>query len=62
MRGGKKDRSLDGTVDQLDSITKDQASFRKRGQGERIRSTKKSEQNVDNANRQIKSIEDVENH
>ncbi len=61
VRGGKKDRSPDGTVDQLNSIQKNQATFRQRGQGERIRSTKKSEQNVDNTNRRIKSLEDVEN-
>jgi hypothetical protein len=61
VKGGQKDRSPAGTVDQLNSIKNNQSTFRKAGVGERIRSTKKSEQNVDNANRRIKSLEDVEN-
>jgi hypothetical protein len=53
---GTKDRGKDfsqqGTVDQLKSIQKDQKM-------KNIESTKKSEQNVDNANKKIKSSADV---
>jgi len=61
VKGGKKGRSLQGDVDALDSITKKQSTLRQRGQGEAIRDTSKSKQNVDDANRRIKSLEDVEN-
>jgi RHS repeat-associated protein len=47
-----KDYSQQGTVDQLKSIQQDQRI-------KNIQSTKKSEQNVDNANKKIKSSEDV---
>jgi RHS repeat-associated protein len=54
---GTKDRGRDfsqqGTVDQLRSIEKDKKK-------KNINSTKKSEQNVDNANKKIKSSDDVE--
>jgi hypothetical protein len=54
---GTKDRGKDfsqkGTVDQLSSIQKDQKM-------KNIESTKKSEQNVDNANKKIKSSKDIE--
>jgi hypothetical protein len=47
-----RDFSQQGTVDQLETIQRDQ-------QRKNIESTKKSEQNVDNANKKIKSSEDV---
>jgi RHS repeat-associated protein len=59
VRGGKKDRSLQGNIDQLDGVEHTQKSITKSG-GYRI-SKKKSEQNIDNAHRKIKSLEDVEN-
>jgi hypothetical protein len=47
-----KDLSQQGTVDQLKSIQKDQKM-------KNIESTRKSEQAVDNANKKIKSSEDI---
>jgi hypothetical protein len=59
VRGGKKDRSGQGNVDQLEGLQQHQQNTTKAG-GYRI-SDKKSKQNIDNANKKIKSLEDVEN-
>lgn len=58
----KKDRTLEGTQVQRENITHAQKVHRKAGRPERIRSTKKSEQNVENALKKIKSSKDVENY
>jgi len=59
VRGGKKDRSGQGNIDQLEGLQNTQKNVTKAG-GYRI-SDKKSKQNIDNANKKIKSLEDVEN-
>jgi len=57
----KRDRSFEGTQVQPDNIKHAQKVYRTAGRPERIRSIKKSDQNVDNALRKIKSSKDVEN-
>jgi len=52
--------SGEDAVDQLDGIDSAQRRARQQGVGDdTIQSTKKSEQNVDNRNRRIKSLEDA---
>jgi RHS repeat-associated protein len=57
----KKDRSVEGTQVQHDNIKHAQKVHQNAGRPERIRSIKKSEQNVDNALKKIKSLKDAEN-
>jgi hypothetical protein len=61
VRGGKKDRSLEGNVDQLEGVQHAQQQTNKSSKGQYGLDTKKSQQNIDNANKKIKSLEDVEN-
>jgi hypothetical protein len=60
VQGGKRDRSQQGVQDTLKDITKNQQKLRKIKKGESIRETKKSQQNVDDANKRIKSSQDIE--
>lgn len=59
MRGGKKDRSGQGNVDQLEGVQQHQKDVSNPFYRP---STKKSEQNIDNKNKksQGQSIEDIE--
>ena len=57
----KREHSVEGTQVTRDNIKHAQKVHRKAGRPERIRSTKKSDQNLDNALRKIKSVKDVEN-
>ena len=60
-QGGKKDRSGQGNVDQLEGVERHQANTT-RGGGYRV-STEKSKQNIDNDNRKhATTLEDAEAH
>ncbi len=56
----KKERTLEGAQDQLEGIQKEQAGARK-GERDKINSTKKSEQDLDKELRKIKSTDDLKN-
>jgi RHS repeat-associated protein len=55
----KKESSVAGAQDQLNSISHRQDTLRKRGQGEGLKSKKKSEQNLDKELKKIKSSKDL---
>lgn len=55
----KKESSVAGAQDQLKSISHRQDTLRKRGQGEALKSKKKSEQNLDKELKKIKSSKDL---
>jgi RHS repeat-associated protein len=57
----KKDMSVEGTQVQHKNIQQAQKVHRKAGRPDRIRSIKKSDQNVDNALKKIKTLKDAEN-
>lgn len=52
--------TVEGTQDQLDDISANQANKRKAGQPDAIGSTEKSKQRADTALKRIKSLEDIE--
>jgi hypothetical protein len=58
VRGGKKDRSGQGNVDQLEGLEHAQQQTNKSSKGQYGLKTDKSKQNIDNANKRIKSLED----
>jgi hypothetical protein len=60
VKGGKKDRSQQGNVDQLEGLQHTQQQTNKSSKGTYGLRTGKSQQNIDNANKKIKSLEDVE--
>ena len=59
MRGGKKDRSGQGNIDQLEGLEHAQQQTNKSSKGQYGLKTNKSKQNIDNANKRIKSIDDA---
>lgn len=59
VRGGKKDRSGQGNIDQLEGLEHAQQQTNKSSKGQYGLKTNKSQQNIDNANKRIKSLEDA---
>jgi hypothetical protein len=59
VRGGKKDRSLQGTVDHLEGVQQHRDNLTKRG-GYRV-SDKRSKQDFRNAAKSITTSKDLEN-
>lgn len=59
VRGGKKDRSGQGNIDQLEGLEHAQQQTNKSSKGQYGLKTNKSKQNIDNANKRIKSIDDA---
>ena len=59
--GTAKDQSLQGRQDQLKDMQREQKDFRSGKRKGPIESIKKTEQNMDHANRRITSLDDAEN-
>jgi RHS repeat-associated protein len=58
----KKDRSLEGTKNQQKELSEAQAKFRKLGRPDKIQSTRKSDQNLDNLLKRVKRISDLDDY
>jgi len=56
----KKERNLEGAQDQLEGISKQQGANRKHKRPDKIRSIRKSEQELDRQLKKIKSTKDIE--
>jgi RHS repeat-associated protein len=59
VRSGKKDRSGQGNIDQLEGVQGHVANTNKSSKGQYGASSQKSKQNVDNANKRVESLEDA---